>query len=126
MRIAGALASQVLNHVTDYVQAGIETAELDQLCHDFITGDLDAIPAPLNYRGFFPKSICTSVNHVVCHGIPSAKKLKNGDIFNIDITVIKDGFTATPVECFSLVNRRSAHTVLSPAHMMQWWLAFDR
>ncbi|MDG2077326.1 MAG: type I methionyl aminopeptidase [Arenicellales bacterium] len=91
MRIAGALASQVLNHVTDYVQPGIETAELDQLCHDFITGDLDAIPAPLNYRGF-PKSICTSVNHVVCHGIPSAKKLKNGDIINIDITVIKDGF----------------------------------
>ena len=91
MRIAGALASQVLNHVTDYVQAGIETAELDQLCHDFITGDLDAIPAPLNYRGF-PKSICTSVNHVVCHGIPSAKKLKNGDIINVDITVIKDEF----------------------------------
>ena len=71
MRLAGALASQVLNHVTNHVRAGIETAELDQLCHDFITGDLNAIPAPLNYRGF-PKSICTSVNHVVCHGIPSA------------------------------------------------------
>jgi methionyl aminopeptidase len=91
MRLAGALASQVLNHITHYIRAGIETAELDQLCHDFITGDLSAIPAPLNYRGF-PKSICTSINHVVCHGVPSAKKLKNGDIINIDITVIKNGF----------------------------------
>ena len=91
MRIAGSLASEVLDYIGPFVSVGIETVELDQLCHEFITKELNAIPAPLNYRGF-PKSICTSVNHVVCHGIPSRKKLKNGDIINIYITVIKDGF----------------------------------
>ncbi len=91
MRQAGRLASQVLGMIEPYVQAGCSTDELDRLCHQYITMELEAIPAPLNYRGF-PKSICTSINHVVCHGIPGSRKLKNGDIINIDITVIKDGY----------------------------------
>jgi len=91
MRVAGKLASSVLEMIGGYVKAGITTEELDQICHNFIVNDLDCIPAPLNYNGF-PKSICTSVNSVVCHGIPGDKKLKKGDIINIDITVIRDGF----------------------------------
>ena len=91
MRVAGKLASSVLEMIGDHVKTGVTTEKLDQICHDFIVNDLDSIPAPLNYNGF-PKSICTSVNNVVCHGIPSEKKLKKGDIINIDITVIKDGF----------------------------------
>ena len=91
MRRAGRLAAQVLKMIEPYVQPGVTTEELDRVCHDYIVNDLEAIPAPLNYRGF-PKSICTSVNHVVCHGIPGSKKLKRGDIINIDVTVIKDGY----------------------------------
>lgn len=91
MRAAGKLASQVLDFITPHVKQGISTEELDRLCHDYIL-EHGAIPAPLGYRGY-PKSICTSVNHVVCHGIPSSdKKLQNGDIINIDVTVIKDGW----------------------------------
>ena len=92
MRIAGKLAAQVLEMIEAQVQAGVSTGELDRICHEYIINELDAVPAPLNYNGF-PKSICTSVNEVVCHGIPSDRKLlKNGDIINIDITVIKDGY----------------------------------
>ena len=91
MRVACRQAAEVLEMVAEYVRPGISTDELDRICHDYIVGTLDAIPAPLNYRGF-PKSICTSVNHQVCHGIPGPKKLKSGDIVNIDITVIKDGY----------------------------------
>lgn len=91
MRIAGRLAADVLHMIAPHVKPGISTNELDRLCHDYIVNEQQAIPAPLNYHGF-PKSICTSVNHQVCHGIPSEKVLKNGDIVNIDITVIKDGF----------------------------------
>lgn len=91
IRIAGKLAADVLLMVGPHVQAGITTDELNTICHDYIVNEQDAIPAPLNYHGF-PKSICTSVNHVVCHGIPNEKRLKNGDIINIDVTVIKDGF----------------------------------
>ena len=91
MRVAGRLACQVLDMIAPHVAQGITTGELDQICHAYIVGNLDAVPAPLNYRGF-PRSICTSVNHVVCHGIPGDKKLKNGDVINIDITVIKDEF----------------------------------
>jgi methionine aminopeptidase type I len=91
MRIAGRLAADVLDMIGDYVKPGISTGELDRICHDYITDVQDAVPAPLNYRGF-PKSICTSINHVVCHGIPGDRKLKSGDAVNIDITVIKDGF----------------------------------
>jgi methionyl aminopeptidase len=91
MRISGRLAAAVLGMIEPHVVPGVSTAELDAICHNYIVNELDSIPAPLNYRGF-PKSICTSVNHVVCHGIPGPKKLKDGDIINIDITVIKDGF----------------------------------
>jgi len=91
MRIAGRLAADVLDMIGDYVKPGVTTDELDRICHEYITGKQDAVPAPLNYRGF-PKSICTSVNHVVCHGIPGEKKLKAGDAINIDVTVIKDGY----------------------------------
>ena len=91
MRVAGKLAAQVLEMIEPYVKVGVTTEELDQRCHDFIVNEQQAIPAPLNYKGF-PKSICTSINHVVCHGIPGSKKLKKGDALNIDITVIKDGY----------------------------------
>ena len=91
MRIAGKLAAEVLDMIGTYVVPGVTTNELDKICHDYITNKQHAIPAPLNYRGF-PKSICTSINHVVCHGIPADKKLKNGDIVNIDVTVIKDEY----------------------------------
>jgi len=91
MRVAGRLAAEVLQMIEPHVKAGITTDELDRICHDYIVNEQQAIPAPLNYKGF-PKSICTSVNHQVCHGIPGNKKLKKGDIINIDITVIKDGY----------------------------------
>jgi len=91
MRIAGRLAADVLKMIEPHVVPGVTTDKLDKLCHDYIVDVQQAIPAPLNYRGF-PKSICTSVNHQVCHGIPSNKRLKDGDIINIDITVIKDGY----------------------------------
>lgn len=92
MRVAGALAAEVLEMIRPQVQPGITTGELDQICHRHITEVQQAIPAPLNYHGF-PRSICTSVNDVICHGIPSdTRKLKNGDIINIDVTVIKDGY----------------------------------
>lgn len=95
MRKAGRLAGRVLDNITDHIEPGVTTGELNDICHEFILAH-NAIPAPLNYTGGgsipFPKSICTSVNHVVCHGIPGDKKLKNGDILNIDVTVILDGW----------------------------------
>jgi methionyl aminopeptidase len=91
MRTAGRLAAEVLDMIGDHVRAGVSTDELDAICHEYIVAKQNAIPAPLNYRGF-PKSICTSINHVVCHGIPGDRVLKNGDSLNIDITVIKEGF----------------------------------
>jgi methionyl aminopeptidase len=92
MRVAGRLAAEVLEMIAPHVQPGISTGELDRICHDYIVNVQQAIPAPLNYHGF-PRSICTSPNQVVCHGIPSEKKLlKSGDILNVDITVLKDGY----------------------------------
>ena len=91
MRVAGRLGAEVLEMITPHVVAGITTEELNTLCHDYMVNEQGTIPAPLNYRGF-PKSICTSVNHVVCHGIPGNKRLKKGDIINVDVTVIKDGY----------------------------------
>lgn len=91
MRIAGRLAAEVLDMIGPYVRPGVTTEELDRRCHEYIVEEQQAIPAPLNYRGF-PKSICTSVNHVICHGIPGPKKLRKGDILNIDVTVIKNGW----------------------------------
>ncbi|HYC46925.1 MAG TPA: type I methionyl aminopeptidase [Burkholderiales bacterium] len=96
MRIAGRLAAEVLDFIAPYVKPGVTTGELDRLCHEYIVNEQAATPAPLNYAppGYqpYPKSICTSVNHVVCHGVPGEKKLKAGDVLNIDITVIKNGF----------------------------------
>lgn len=100
MRRAGKLASQTLDFITPYVKAGVTTDELNMLCHNFII-EHKAIPAPLNYRGF-PKSICTSINHVVCHGIPSDKKLITGDIINIDVTVIVDGWHGDTSRMFAI------------------------
>ncbi len=90
MRKAGKLAAEVLDYITPFVKPGVTTETLDKKCYDFILKN-KAIPAPLNYKGF-PKSICTSINHVICHGIPGEKILLNGDILNIDITVILDGW----------------------------------
>jgi len=91
MREAGRLAAEVLDMIGEHVVPGITTGELDRICHDYIVNTQKAIPANLNYKGF-PKTICTSVNHVVCHGIPGDRVLKSGDIVNIDVTVIRDGF----------------------------------
>jgi methionyl aminopeptidase len=91
MRVAGQLAAEVLEMIGEHVRPGVTTGELDRICHRYIVEQQRAIPAPLNYRGF-PRSICTSVNNQVCHGIPGNKRLKKGDIVNIDITVIKDGW----------------------------------
>ncbi len=101
MRVAGHLAAEVLRMIRPHVQPGVTTDELDRICHQHITEVQGAIPAPLNYRGF-PKSICTSVNHVVCHGIPGDKVLKEGDIVNIDITVIKDGWHGDTSKMFQV------------------------
>lgn len=96
MRVAGRLAAEVLEMIEPYVKPGVSTAELDKICHDYIVNQQQAIPACLNYQGSsatpFPKSICTSVNHVICHGIPNERILKTGDIINIDVTVLKDGY----------------------------------
>ena len=96
MRIAGRLAAEVLDYITPYVKPGVSTGTLDKLCHDYMVGVQGTVPAPLNYappgHRPYPKSICTSVNHQVCHGVPGDKVLRNGDIVNIDITVIKDGW----------------------------------
>jgi len=102
MRVAGRLAAEVLEMIEPFVKVGVSTGELDRICHDYIVNVQNAIPAPLNYNGY-PKSICTSLNHVVCHGIPSDSKiLKSGDILNIDITVIKDGFHGDTSKMFLL------------------------
>lgn len=121
MRVAGQLAAQVLQFIEPHVTPGITTDALDQLCHDYIINELKAVPAPLNYRGF-PKSICTSVNHVVCHGIPSDKKLKDGDIINIDITVIKDEYHGDTSKMFyvgepSILARRLVETTYECMHL---------
>lgn len=101
MRIAGQLAAQVLEMIEPFVKVGVTTNELDKICHDYIVNEQQAIPAPLDYHGF-PKSICTSVNNQICHGIPGEKKLKSGDIINIDITVIKDGYHGDTSKMFLL------------------------
>jgi methionyl aminopeptidase len=96
MRVAGRLAAEVLDYIAPLIKPGMTTAEVDRLCHEYMVEEQGATPAPLNYAppGYqpYPKSVCTSVNHVVCHGIPGDKKLKPGDIVNVDVTVIKDGY----------------------------------
>ncbi len=117
MRRAGKLGAEVLDFITPHVVPGVTTEELDRLCHDFIL-DHGAIPAPLNYRGF-PKSICTSINHVVCHGIPGDRRLMEGDIINIDVTVILDGWhgdkaTASPSCAISAATASGASSMTRP------------
>lgn len=107
MRVAGKLAAEVLEMIEPFVIPGVTTNELDQICHDYIINEQQAIPAPLNYRGF-PKSICTSINYTICHGIPSDKRLKKGDIINIDITVIKDDYHGDTSKMFC-VGEASQH-----------------
>src|SRR5690606_6080225 len=110
MRVAGRLAAEVLEMIGPHVRAGVTTGELDRICHDYIVNVQQAIPAPLNYNGF-PKSICTSINHVVCHGIPSdTKVLKKGDIINIDVTVIKDDFHGDTSKMF-VVEEAPSHAL---------------
>ena len=121
MRIAGRLAADVLDMIGEHVKPGVTTGELDRICHEYITGHQAAIPAPLNYRGF-PKSICTSVNHVVCHGIPGDKKLKSGDAINIDITVIKDGFHGDTSRMFFVGKENIQARRLSDVAFESMWL----
>ena len=119
MRTAGKLASEVLDFIEPYVQVGVTTDKLDALCHDFILKN-NAIPAPLNYKGF-PKSICTSVNHVVCHGIPSQKVLKNNDIVNIDITVIVDDWHGDTSRMFAVGEMKlKAQKLVSATYDAMW------
>jgi methionyl aminopeptidase len=124
MRVAGRLAADVLDMVGQYVEPGITTGELDRICHDYITREQGAIPAPLNYRGF-PKSICTSVNNVVCHGIPGDKKLKSGDALNIDITVIKDGFHGDTSRMFMIGKENVLARRLSTVAREAMWLGIQ-
>ncbi|MBI5331912.1 MAG: type I methionyl aminopeptidase [Betaproteobacteria bacterium] len=106
MRVAGRLTGEVLDYIGAFVKSGVTTGELDRLCHDLIVNVQQAIPAPLNYappgHAPYPKSICSSVNHQVCHGVPGDKKLKNGDVINLDITVIKDGWHGDSSRMFSV------------------------
>ena len=125
MRVAGRLAADVLDMIGDYVKPGITTEELDRICHDFITDVQQAVPAPLNYRGF-PKSICTSVNHVVCHGIPGGKKLKSGDAVNIDVTVIKDGFHGDTSRMFFVGKAGIQAKRLSDVAYEGMWLGIEQ
>ncbi|KZY98247.1 MULTISPECIES: type I methionyl aminopeptidase [Thalassolituus] len=125
MRVAGRLAAEVLEMIGDYVKPGVSTGELDRICHDYIVNEQKAIPAPLNYNGF-PKSICTSVNQVICHGIPSDEKiLKKGDIVNIDITVIKDGYHGDTSKMFMVGDVQPALDRLIRVTQESLYLAID-
>jgi methionyl aminopeptidase len=125
MRKAGRLAADVLDMITDYIKPGISTNELDDICHKFITEEQKAIPAPLNYRGF-PKSICTSLNHVVCHGIPGQRILKSGDCLNIDVTVIKDGFHGDTSRMFFAGKPSIKAQRLSDIAYKSMWLGIEQ
>jgi methionyl aminopeptidase len=124
MRTAGRLASEVLQMIASHVKAGVTTDQLNAICHQHITEQQQAIPAPLNYRGF-PKSICTSVNDVVCHGIPGAKALKRGDIVNIDITVIKDGWHGDTSRMFYVGEPALAARRVSEVAYRALWLGIS-
>lgn len=125
MRVAGRLTADVLDMIGTHVGPGITTDELDRICHQYIVETQDAIPAPLNYRGF-PKSICTSVNHVVCHGIPGDKKLRNGDIINIDVTVIKNGFHGDSSRMFFVGKPAPAASRLADIARQAMWLGIEQ
>ncbi len=125
MRVAGRLAADVLDMIGEHVKAGVTTDQLNEICHEFITEKQEAIPAPLNYRGF-PKSICTSVNHVVCHGIPGERTLKAGDAVNIDITVIKDGFHGDTSRMFFVGKPGIQAERLSEVARESMWLGIEQ
>ena len=125
MRVAGRLAADVLDMIADFVKPGVSTNELNQICHKFIVEEQGATPAPLNYRGF-PKSICTSVNHVVCHGIPSEKILKSGDFLNIDITVVKDGYHGDTSRMFFVGKPNIKAKRLSDVTYKSMWLGIEQ
>lgn len=130
MRVAGRLASEVLDFITPHVVPGITTGELDRLCHEYMDKVQNTIPAPLNYAppGYspFPKSICTSVNHQVCHGIPGDKALKNGDIVNLDITVIKDGYHGDTSRMFLVGEASIAANRLCEITRECMWVGIDQ
>ena len=106
MKVAGQLAAETLEMIDQYVKEGVSTGELDDICHDFIVNEINSIPACLNYKGY-PKTICTSINQVICHGIPDHKKiLKDGDIMNIDVTVIKDGYHGDTSKMYFIGNKK--------------------
>lgn len=130
MRVAGRLAAEVLDYITPFVKPGVTTKELDRLCHDYMVNTQGTIPATLNYcpPGYtpYPASICTSVNHQVCHGIPGEKILKNGDIVNIDVTVIKDGYFGDTSRMFLLGDASIAAKRLCEATYECMWLGIDQ
>jgi methionyl aminopeptidase len=130
MRIAGRLGSEVLDYITPFVVHGVTTGELDKLCHDYIVNVQQAIPAPLNYAPDghtpYPKSICTSVNHVICHGVPGDKVLKNGDIVNLDITVIKDGYHGDTSRMFHVGEVSIQAKRLSELTYKAMWLGINQ
>ncbi len=130
MRLAGKLASEVLDYITPFVVNGVTTDKLDQLCHDYIVNVQKAIPAPLNYAPDghtpYPKSICTSVNHVICHGVPCDKVLKNGDTVNIDITVIKDGYHGDTSRMFHVGEVSIQAKRLSELTYQAMWLGINQ
>ncbi|RCS59569.1 type I methionyl aminopeptidase [Parvibium lacunae] len=130
MRVAGRLASEVLDFITPFVKPGVTTDELDQRCHDYMVNVQQSIPAPLNYcpPGYqpYPKSICTSVNHQVCHGIPGEKVLKSGDIVNLDITVIKDGYHGDTSRMFIVGEGSIAAKRLCEITYECMWLGIDQ
>lgn len=130
MRVAGRLASEVLDYITPFVVAGVTTAELDSLCHQYMVNVQQTVPAPLNYcpPGFtpYPKSICTSVNHQVCHGIPGDKVLKSGDVVNIDVTVIKNGYHGDTSRMYFVGEPSIAARRLAEITYQCMWLGIDQ
>ncbi len=130
MRIAGRLAAEVLDYITPFVVHGVTTEQLDKLCHDYIVDVQDAIPAPLNYAPDghtpYPKSICTSINQQICHGVPSEKMLKNGDIVNIDITVIKDGYHGDTSRMFYVGDPSAQAKRLCELTYQAMWLGINK
>ena len=130
MRISGRLAAEVLDYITPFVVHGVTTEQLDKLCHDYIVDVQDAIPAPLNYAPDghtpYPKSICTSINQQICHGVPSEKMLKNGDIVNIDITVIKDGYHGDTSRMFYVGDPSAQAKRLCELTYQAMWLGINK
>ena len=129
MRVAGKLASEVLDFITPFIKPNITTEEIDKICHDYMVNEQKTIPAPLNYappgHSPYPKSVCTSVNHQICHGIPGPKSLKKGDVINIDITVIKDGYHGDTSRMFYVGEPSIQAKRLCDITYQSMWLGID-